>query len=661
MISNTNRPIQMIFSFEGFINGADAGHEVHVSWRPESYDLSNFEPRVREHLKALADAGIGGVVINVGYDDYLENEEAWQRFLTGMRAAVEMGMRIWLYDEDGYPSGAAGGKVLRDHPELEALGLKKMTSPVAGGSVQIELPDPRARLFAVHGLGPDGSRHPVARGPLQAGAGIAADGCDAVEIYFLGPLYEGTHAVGNYSVARRYINLLDRRAVNRFLQVTHARYFERIPADLRGHVEAFFTDEPSLMAHGSPGRLTALEHDPVDDDMPMLPSVPWCDELEATFLNDHGYPLADLVPDLFSGHDARARRTRRDFRHTVSRLYEAAHGRQMATVCGALGFDCSGHYLGEDSLLQQLVLHGDLLGTLKHFHRPGLDLLTCTLANFEHQLLTHKTALSAWFLGGGKRVMSETSNFLELHGAHKHTLEVAEINCVIALQYLLGVRDFVSLFEPQRLGPGPFRQINDLAALLVETGGDRAYVPEAAVYVPLDRAWESYCPRFPYSNLGGAGMEGDVLDVNDEQLEALCRRTTQIIKQLFYANVQFVLTNCNHLGQLAAAGVTRLIHCGPGEPEPAFLERTRQAGLELLEAEGLLETGAVGSRPAAGKGVVYATYDGFIFAVNCGDQPSALTFAGAAEAVLPAEGPERKRVSGSVALAPRGCAFLFRQ
>ena len=121
MTENSNRPVQMIFSFEGFINGMTPCEEVHVSWRPDSYDLTNFEERVRVQLAELLDIGMGGIVVNVGYDDYLDNEDAWQRFLVGVRSAAELGMRIWIYDENGYPSGTAGGKVLQGHPELEVV------------------------------------------------------------------------------------------------------------------------------------------------------------------------------------------------------------------------------------------------------------------------------------------------------------------------------------------------------------------------------------------------------------------------------------------------------------------------------------------------------------------------------------------------------------
>ena len=42
---------------------------------------------------------------------------------TGVRSCAELGMVVWLYDEDGYPSGAAGGLVLAREPGLRGHGL----------------------------------------------------------------------------------------------------------------------------------------------------------------------------------------------------------------------------------------------------------------------------------------------------------------------------------------------------------------------------------------------------------------------------------------------------------------------------------------------------------------------------------------------------------
>ena len=71
----------------------------------------------------LQNQGFGGVVCNVGFEDYLESEAKWAAFKRAVGAARQAGMALWLYDEKGYPSANAGGLVLRDHPEWEARGL----------------------------------------------------------------------------------------------------------------------------------------------------------------------------------------------------------------------------------------------------------------------------------------------------------------------------------------------------------------------------------------------------------------------------------------------------------------------------------------------------------------------------------------------------------
>ena len=86
--------------------------------------------QMRAELEKIASLGYGGIVTNVSFDDYLENETYWEDFVHSVQLCKEMGLRVWLYDEKGYPSGGAGGIVMRDHPEYEAIGLVCLTYPV---------------------------------------------------------------------------------------------------------------------------------------------------------------------------------------------------------------------------------------------------------------------------------------------------------------------------------------------------------------------------------------------------------------------------------------------------------------------------------------------------------------------------------------------------
>ncbi|MDD5604274.1 MAG: hypothetical protein PHG48_09430, partial [Eubacteriales bacterium] len=104
----------------------------------EGYKLAHIEWR----LKRLADRGFGGVVINVAFKNYMEDEAAWERFVKTVDMAAELGFRIWIYDEQYYPSGMAGGLALKGHPELEACALGCLIKDVYSPGAPVRIPSP---------------------------------------------------------------------------------------------------------------------------------------------------------------------------------------------------------------------------------------------------------------------------------------------------------------------------------------------------------------------------------------------------------------------------------------------------------------------------------------------------------------------------------------
>ena len=79
-------------------------------------------------LKKFKDGGLGGVFIHPRpglLTEYLS--EDWNHmFDHTVRKAKELGMKVWIYDEDSYPSGFAGGHVPAEMPESynHGTGLK---------------------------------------------------------------------------------------------------------------------------------------------------------------------------------------------------------------------------------------------------------------------------------------------------------------------------------------------------------------------------------------------------------------------------------------------------------------------------------------------------------------------------------------------------------
>ncbi|MFN3421348.1 MAG: hypothetical protein ACK40X_06485, partial [Armatimonadota bacterium] len=200
--------------------------------------LGNDVTTIRERLQGLKSIGIGGLVGNVSFQDYMRSEEQWRIFLSGLKVAEELGFVLWLYDEEGYPSGVAGGLVLERNPNFEAIGLVRIVDE--GGKPRYEIQR----------------------------------------------MYEGTHCTENVYKKRRYINILNAEAVRTFINLTHDEYAKRIP-NLGKRIHAIFTDEPSLM--------TTYIRPPKN----ALPAIPWVEDLPKEFKRRKGYDLTPHLDSLF--------------------------------------------------------------------------------------------------------------------------------------------------------------------------------------------------------------------------------------------------------------------------------------------------------------------------------------------------------------------------
>ena len=279
--------------------------------------LKHNPPCTVEAMQADVDElvrlGYGGVACNCPFDGYVARESNWPPFVAYVKALKARGLRVWLYDERGYPSGFADGLTLDGHPELQATGY----------------------LVATNG-----------------------------ESFRIAPLFEGTHAQVKISTDRRpYPNILMREATERFLAVNHERYAERFGGNLGEYFVSTFTDEPSLMSHWlKPMPEYVLPHAP---DLPKL------------YLERTGRVLADDIKTLvLPDGSPRSRQVRYDFWNLVGeRLAENFFG-AIDDWCRAHGMLSGGHLMCEEPFADHVGFYGDFLACLKRMSAPGIDMLT---------------------------------------------------------------------------------------------------------------------------------------------------------------------------------------------------------------------------------------------------------------------------------------------
>jgi hypothetical protein len=395
----------------------------------------------------LKDLGLGGVVCNVAFGAYLRDDANWEPFTAVVRACAELGMRVWIYDEDGYPSGAAGGIVLENRPELEARELV---------------------------------RHPDGRFEVRA-------------------CYEYTHACNNFYCARRYANLLDAGTTPEFLRVTHEAYQARVGEYMGTTIEAFFTDEPSLIAIDL-GQLPAHVRekvrvvDPVDETKPQLPCVPWCPDLAERYRERFGHDLQPHLPSLFGGDSEADRSVRRRFWSLVADLFASRYFGGIREWCAAHGVAASGHTIWEEFPLHQVALDGNALRLLMNMDIPGLDILNSDPgAAVGHDWMTAAFPASAALWNGGRKIMTEVSDFSQKM-SNQGPASLEWMYGTAAWQAAWGVTEFTLYYRPEDRDPAAYRDYSAFVGRLNAVLRAATWVPDVLIYYPIRDLWEEYCP-----------------------------------------------------------------------------------------------------------------------------------------------------------------------
>lgn len=228
--------------------------------------------------------------------------------------ARRLGLEVWIYDEDGWPSGFAGGRV-------PAMGEKHWLKQLHFSQTDTGIPENRVAAWKRTA---DGYR-PVPKETAESGDLICW-----------------------YTADKNYVDLLSRETVRCFIECTHERYRQEIGGAFGDVVKGVFTDEPQIAPY------------------------PWSTVLEDAWLSRYHTPLTDRLY-LLVLEEAGFEQFRRSFRELVSDLLYESFTKQISEWCRQNRLIFTGHFSEEDGLAMQMHGNG---GTMRHYpamQMPGID------------------------------------------------------------------------------------------------------------------------------------------------------------------------------------------------------------------------------------------------------------------------------------------------
>lgn len=303
---------------------------------------------LRRQIRAMRDASMGGFFMHArgGLETEYMSEEWFDAIEASIDEAQKQHMYAWCYDENGWPSGFAGTKLLEDKKNwVHYLNFKRCSTF-----------DPNA--LAVYSL----------KGTTLCRLAGSEEG---VSEYLC--VYDRTNSSA--------VDVLNPAVTDAFLQLTHEKYYQRVGDRFGTVMMGFFSDEPQYFRY-------ATAYTPV---------------LIQAYREKYGQELLDQLGALFVDCDG-AFGFRFRYWHLMNILYTENFAGRVYRWCHDHHCMFTGHTIEERTLAFQMACCGGVMPFYEYEDIPGID---CLCRGIGDEMMPRQVSSVAQQLGK-KQVLTET-------------------------------------------------------------------------------------------------------------------------------------------------------------------------------------------------------------------------------------------------------------
>lgn len=377
------------------------------------------EKEIITQLDCMKENGISSFFLHVRDGKTVEEAYGTDLFFEQVKfiveKAVERNIKVWLYDEDSYPSGNCGGKIVMDYPELQARTLKVEKVKVENGIARKEL----GRVKGLYGyivknengtekvkvvkncFGPIRKRWYQVEIDKSYYAGmedihyvhrrgetnyatmsfeVCADESDEVYVAYL----EQVNTEERYGMQ---VDTLNPRTSKIFLEYVHENYKKYVGKYFGKEIPGIFFDEP--WTGGC--------------------SIAYTGSLHEHFYKKFRYRIDDNLYKLCADYKGAHEQFNKDYLSACADLYTNNFVRPIKEWCKKNNLLLTGHFQGEESPLFQAKAGQDIFNNCSLMDLPGFDIITTNLGGrkYPHLLLGANMVATVAAWTGKKTVFSE--------------------------------------------------------------------------------------------------------------------------------------------------------------------------------------------------------------------------------------------------------------
>ena len=305
-------------------------------------------PELERQIEWMKKEGFGGYFMHARGG--LTTEYLGEKWFDCTKACIEKGakegMESWAYDENGWPSGFAGGKLLSDPENCDRYITHEHGAYDKAAMVSYRI---------------DGDKFERVKD---------GDNTDSGEYL---NLYE--------HISNSTADILNGEVVDKFISETHEQYKKRFGKDFGGKLKGFFTDEPQYYRWGHP----------------------YTKVLPAYFKDKYGADILDGLGLMFIEREG-YRAFRYKYWLSMQSLMLTNFAKKIYDWCNESGCEFTGHYVEETALQWQDMCCAGVMPFYEYETMPGMDHLGDVISG----AVAPKQLGSVAAQLGKKRVLTET-------------------------------------------------------------------------------------------------------------------------------------------------------------------------------------------------------------------------------------------------------------
>ena len=344
---------------------------------------------IRWQMQEFARAGYQGVFAHAreGLRTPYMSEAWWEAIDTIIEMCRQLGMEFWIWDEDYFPSGLAGGRIVWEEPGLISLKLDfTIIEQEGAGPFEMDcVPGMLLRAFALEKR-PNGTFGEML--DLTSFCGTRRQSWTTRQIQHLGyspstnlfchphwrcdmidnrfalfwtPPHPGKYLIvavlTTKGIEEVRPDMLRGESVRHFIEMTHEKYFQRYGSEFGKVVKGSFTDEPC------PGCASLY---------------PWTPAFPQEFHKDYNYDLLPYLAHLLVDIDELSPVIRHHYRLTQHRLQRENYTGQLGRWCEEHGISFTGHLSRTEWLTIEAYIWPNQIRCYQPMHIPCADPLNAS-------------------------------------------------------------------------------------------------------------------------------------------------------------------------------------------------------------------------------------------------------------------------------------------